>query len=699
MRSLEAKVKRLLLVYFYSLSLPQTFQKLVNKRLDMRKKILIDSFYPEEIRVATIKNNILDNLDYETTLKKQIKGNIYLAKITRVEPSLQAAFVDYGSDKQGFLPFSEIHYDYFNIPEEDKQKISQEITERSQRRKGTEADVAMSNVEQIAYESKIDTPEHAMHGLSNDVVEDNIRDDDRFESFASKYKIQDVIKKNQVVLVQVSKEERGNKGVTLTTYITLAGRYCVLMANTKGKNGVSKRISDGDHRRKARDMLDKLSVPDAASVIIRTAGINRSENEIKRDYEYLLRLWNNIRENTLKSKAPTFIHAEGDVIKRTIRDLYDDTISEIIVQGKDAFHSARDFMKLILPDKIDAIKEYDHKIPLFTKFNIDEQIYSLFNPISYLDSGAYVVIVATEALVAIDVNSGKATSERNVEETAYRTNIEAAKEIARQIRLRDLSGIIVIDFIDMKEDRHKRAVEKVLIESLYDDKARIQMGGISPFGLVEMSRQRLKSSFIETNTVSCNTCRGKGYLRAPETTANMILRTVESEICKGSYEMAGVYANAEVITYILNNKRSDIQSIEQKYGAKIGMYIDHEEHGDAFSVEKVRKAGASKEHEPEPLSSIEQEDLFEAEEPSNTHANKGGNIEEIPMSHDDAYYTSRSVRYKKRGNNRNRFNKKKIRKTPQGAPRAEQNDNSGKHKEKPVAKKSLLKGILSKILD
>jgi ribonuclease E len=588
-------------------------------------RILIDAVYPDETRVVIYDNNKIQAFDYETASKKQTKGNIYLARITRVEPSLQAAFVEYGENKHGFLPFSEIHPAYYSVAEEvteenDVKELSSRIKaitppeiiaeEELPVVKTLEEDINQEVIVQDYNHSTEDSipvyDEYASPESANIDANPPIEDEDesensdflvddqyefmpRRENEYKQHKIQEVIKRNQVILVQVIKEERGNKGASLTSYLSLAGRYCVLMPNSSTQGGISKKISDHEDRKRLKSIIEELTLPEGASVIVRTAGANRSKTDIKRDYDYLVRLWNSIREHTLNSKAPTFIHAEGDLIRRCIRDLYDSSVDEILIQGEKAFQTARDFMKMVIPSHAHKVKLYNGKVPLFCKHQIEEQLGSLYNPTVTLQSGGYIVINPTEALIAIDVNSGRSTSEKNVEETATKTNLEAAREIARQIRLRDLSGLIVVDFIDMSETRNRRTVERALRDAVYNDRAKIQLGYISNFGLLEMSRQRLRPSFLEANTVPCFHCSGKGTVRAAESTAIMMLRTIESEICRGDFEAIHIYATADTVVYILNHKRTDIATIEQRYNIKVLFHTDIEANTDSFSIERVKR--------------------------------------------------------------------------------------------------------------
>lgn len=570
----------------------------------MNKKIIIDANFPNETRVAMLNSvNNIEIIEYETASKQQLKSNIYLAKITRVEPSLQAAFVDYGNEKAGFLPFSEIHPVYFHIPVSD-QKDSLDHLKEIKPPKITSDDLA-EGAKKPSYKNAIlDDAEIDLNVIEKLIDEKNQPDFDleaseidiepvgpsRSEANYNKhYKIQEVIKKGQVVLVQVTKEERGNKGVSLTTYLSLAGKYCVLMPNKPSQNGISRKISSNEERKRLKDVITELSPDDSsASVIARTAAIGHSTLEIKRDYEYLVRLWNKIREATLNSIAPCFIHQEDGIIQKTIRDIFDHNVKELLVQGREAFQMAQKFMKDILPTEMARVKEYKGRTPIFTKFDIENQLSSLYQPNVPLPSGGYIVINPTEAMISIDVNSGKATSERNIEETALKTNLEAAKEIARQAKLRDLSGLLVIDFIDMSEGRNRKIVERSMKEFFARDKARIQIAGISAFGLLEMSRQRLHPSFLETHSSMCMHCNGKGIVRADESNAMLILRTVENEIFSDDVDIVNVYANLATVIYLLNNKRSEIVFIENKYNIKLNFNFDPQATSDSYAIEKVK---------------------------------------------------------------------------------------------------------------
>ncbi len=571
----------------------------------MSKKIIIDANFPNETRVVLLShNNNIEDIEYETSTKQQYKGNIYLAKITRVEPSLQAAFIDYGTDKSGFLPFSEIHPDYYNIPISDKKPAIDNLQEIPLP-DITPDDIEESTKSKAQYNPLIDSDEIDLKAIEK-LVDEKIQTDFNLEVLDSdiepiapereaenkekQYKIQEVIKKGQVILVQVTKEERGNKGASFTTYISLAGKYCVLMPNTAEQNGVSRKISAPDERKRLKTIISKVTdnSKNSASIIVRTAGIGSTTLDIKRDYDYLARLWNKIRESTLKSLAPCFIHEEDGIIQKTIRDMCDHNVKELIIQGNSAYQNALRLMKDMISSDISKLKEYRNKVPIFTKFGIEEQLAALYQPNVPLPSGGYIVINPTEALISIDVNSGKATSERNIEETALKTNLEAAKEIARQIKLRDLSGLLVIDFIDMYETRNRKIVERSFKEFLSRDRARIQTANISQFGLLEMSRQRLRQSFLEVNSSICSYCNGKGLVRADESNAMLILRTVENEIFNENVSIVNVFANSNTVIYLLNNKRKEISLIEEKYSLKLQFYVDPSATSDNYAIEKIK---------------------------------------------------------------------------------------------------------------
>ncbi len=524
----------------------------------MVKRMLIDATHPEETRVAVVSGNRLEEFDYETSTKKQLKGNIYLAKVTKVEPSLQAAFVEYGGNRHGFLAFSEIHPDYYRIPIADREALMAEEAE------------AQNEVDAEAREGEDGEEVEIVGGDGEDDIGPPRRKPMR------RYKIQEVISKRQVVLVQVVKEERGTKGAALTTYISLPGRYCVLMPNTPRGGGISRKITNAQDRKRLKSLLEELSIPEGMAVILRTAGMERSKAEIKRDYEYLIKLWDEIRELTLQSTAPALIYEEADLIRRAIRDLYTRDIEEVFVEGEEGYRTAKDFMKRIMPSHARRVQPYkDGGLPMFHRFQVESQIDGIHSPVVQLKSGGYIVINPTEALVAIDVNSGRSTRERNIEETALRTNLEAAEEVARQLRLRDLAGLIVIDFIDMDEYRNQTQVERRFKEAMKNDRARVQIGRISPFGLLELSRQRLRPSLLEASTEMCSQCGGTGYVRSTESTALQVLRVAEEEGMRKRSREITIYVPPQVAVYVLNRKRAMLGEIEGRYGFRV--YVEADE--------------------------------------------------------------------------------------------------------------------------
>ena len=674
---------------------------------NMAKKMLIDATHAEETRVVVVDGNKVEEFDFESENKRQIAGNIYLAKVTRVEPSLQAAFVDYGGNRHGFLAFSEIHPDYYQIPVADREALMEEeraLAEadaraeeedeapKKRRRRGprrrnnkpaeavteTEvdgmetidldasdengendapmaapivedepmivtqevdareeaADTDTAEADAPVVETQPDTPaedaqedapeeapaaEAASEDTSEEVpaaADDNeepadadIAEDDQDDGIESvsddddamdlrpqrrsrprRYKIQEVIKVRQIMLVQVVKEERGNKGAALTTYLSLAGRYCVLMPNTARGGGISRKITNAADRKKLKEIATEIDVPTGAGLIIRTAGAKRTKTEIKRDYEYLQRLWEQIRELTLKSIAPAKIYEEGDLIKRSIRDLYNRDIDEVLVEGERGYRNAKDFMKMIMPSHAKNVKHYTDALPLFARYQVESYLSSMFNPVVQLKSGGYLVIGVTEALVAVDVNSGRATKEGSIEETALKTNLEAAEEVARQMRLRDLAGLIVIDFIDMDERRNNNAVEKRLKDKLKTDRARIQVGRISGFGLLEMSRQRLRPGMIEATTQPCPSCHGTGLIRSDDNLALSILRQIEEEGVRRRSREVLVKCPVGISNFIMNQKRDHVAQIEARYGLSVRVEGDPILVSPDFSIEKFKTA-------------------------------------------------------------------------------------------------------------
>ncbi|MFZ7089719.1 Rne/Rng family ribonuclease [Primorskyibacter sp. 2E233] len=667
----------------------------------MAKKMLIDATHAEETRVVVVDGNKVEEFDFESENKRQLAGNIYLAKVTRVEPSLQAAFVDYGGNRHGFLAFSEIHPDYYQIPVADRQALmeeeaalaAEEEEERERpkkrprsrsRRKPTRAESAKTDDEVVTAEPSLE-PRREINGMEtidlgdeadeleagapgeglspmatveetpveepsengqpevaaevaeapvaeSDAAEpeaeeaaeaavveahddedesddeateasdkdeniESVADDDTEEDIRPrrkprprKYKIQEVIKVRQVLLVQVVKEERGNKGAALTTYLSLAGRYCVLMPNTARGGGISRKITNAADRSKLKSIANEIDVPKGAGLIIRTAGANRTKTEIKRDYEYLQRLWEQIRELTLKSIAPAKIYEEGDLIKRSIRDLYNREIDEVLVEGERGYRIAKDFMKMIMPSHAKNVKHYAESMPLFARHQVESYLSGMFNPTVQLKSGGYIVIGVTEALVAIDVNSGRATKEGSIEETATKTNLEAAEEVARQLRLRDLAGLIVIDFIDMDERKNNAAVEKKIKDKLKTDRARIQVGRISGFGLLEMSRQRLRPGMIEATTQPCQACHGTGLIRSDDNMALQVLRQIEEEGTRRRSREVLVKCPVSIANYLMNAKREHIAMIEARYGMAVRIEGDVHLIAPDFTLEKFKTA-------------------------------------------------------------------------------------------------------------
>lgn len=519
--------------------------------------MLIDAHQPEETRVVLLNGNKIEEFDYENNNFKQLKGNVYLARVTRVEPSLQAAFIEYGGNKQGFLAFSEIHPDYYRIPVEDRQDI-EEVEEDAPSEDDNDGTSPDGN-----------EPEE----LGGDEVETDSSVKRRRRT-QHRYKIQEVIVRKQILLVQVVKEERGNKGAALTTYLSLAGRYCVLMPNSAKGGGVSRKITNVADRKRLKTVVADLDIPEGMAVIVRTAGSKRTKTEIKRDYAYLSRLWNEIREKTLNSEAPSLIHEEGSLVKRAIRDIYTNDVDEVLVEGEDSYKIAKTQMKLLIPSHAKRVTKYAENEHLFKKHQVEEQLETMHQSEVVLKSGGYLVINQTEALVAIDVNSGRATRERNVEEMAVKTNLEAAEEVGRQLKLRDLAGLIVIDFIDMEESKNQHAVERRLKDALRHDRARIQVGSISHFGLLEMSRQRLRISLVDSVSQTCPHCGGTGRLRSVNSSALHILRMIEEEAAKRPDQDITIFAHPEVALYILNQKRASLAALEARFGISIFIEAD-----------------------------------------------------------------------------------------------------------------------------
>ena len=658
----------------------------------MANKMLIDATHPEETRVVVLRGNRVEEFDFESAHRKQLRGNIYLAKVTRVEPSLQAAFVDYGGNRHGFLAFSEIHPDYYQIPVADRQALideeeraqraaDDEVDRRSRRHRGRDRHASAHRDDEVLRSELAETPggdaaagdqggesaEAAEATESHDVAEagaagtdlvppvstesapditgpephepavaemssgdtpaadsseaetpevthtapeadeqrngahagtegdsggENGGDEeadmvesvggadameevpDRAPRYRRQYKIQEVIKRRQVMLVQVVKEERGTKGAALTTYLSLAGRYSVLMPNTARGGGISRKITNSEDRARLKEAAADLEVPEGMGVILRTAGASRTKIEIKRDFEYLLRLWETVRDLTLKSTAPKLVYEEGSLVKRSIRDLYGKDIDEVIVAGSEAYHEAKDFMRMLMPSHAKSVKPYADTQPLLSRYGVESQLDAMFSPVVQLRSGGYIVLNQAEALVAIDVNSGRATREHHIEDTALKTNLEASEEIARQLRLRDLAGLIVIDFIDMDENRNNRAVERRLKECLKHDRARIQVGRISHFGLLEMSRQRIRTSVLESSTEKCPYCGGSGHVRSVSSLALQVLRALEEQLMRGATHNLIARTRPDVALYVLNQKRAHLRSLEERFAITLTVVAD-----------------------------------------------------------------------------------------------------------------------------
>ncbi len=569
----------------------------------MTMRMLIDARHREETRVAVIKGHRIEEFDFESAEHKQLKGNIYLAKVTRVEPSLQAAFVDYGGNRHGFLAFSEIHPDYYQIPKEDREALLREEAEHAAeeaRRRDDENDLEPvdghhddDGQDHDRPDSDMEPSEEEEAPKSEDVGGDHGHDEHgsarefraKRTSLRRRYKIQDVIHRRQVLLVQVVKEERGNKGAALTTYLSLAGRYCVLMPNSTHGGGISRKISNVADRKRLKSILSDMNLPSSMGCIVRTAGLQRTKTEIKRDFDYLARLWDGIRENTLKSVAPALIHNDSDLIKRAIRDIYNKDIDEVVVEGEAGYKAARDYMKLLMPSHAKRVKPYADVVSLYQRYGVEDQLAAMYNPVVQLKSGGYIVINPTEALVSIDINSGRSTREYGIEQTAIATNLEAADEIARQLRLRDMAGLVVIDFIDMEHGSNVRKVEKAMKSALANDRARIQVGRISSFGLMEMSRQRLRTGVLEASTRECPHCEGTGLVRTASSSALSALRLLEEEAARGNGTRLTLRASQEAAIYVLNRKRAELNEIEDRYGVLIDIVPDGETEGARMSVE------------------------------------------------------------------------------------------------------------------
>ncbi len=589
----------------------------------MSMRMLIDARHPEETRVAVAKGNRIEEFDFESSEHKQLKGNIYLAKVTRVEPSLQAAFVDYGGNRHGFLAFSEIHPDYYQIPKADRDALlaeeaahaAEEERLRTAEYEAEEADLYEDSGEDAGdHDRDVETEgEDAAEvgtGSARSPVDESAAEELRKkrQALRRRYKIQDVIQRRQVLLVQVVKEERGNKGAALTTYLSLAGRYCVLMPNTSHGGGISRKISNGADRKRLKSIISDLKLPSTMGLIVRTAGLQRTKTEIKRDFDYLARLWDEIREKTLASSAPALIYRDSDLIKRAIRDLYHREIEEVVVEGDEGYKAARGFMKLLMPSHVRRVKPFSDPTPIFQRYGVEDQLTAMYQPVVQLKSGGYLVINPTEALVSIDINSGRSTREHNIEQTAYATNLEAAAEIARQLRLRDMAGLVVIDFIDMEQSSHVRKVEKAMKEALKNDRARIQVGRISSFGLMEMSRQRLRTGVLEASTKACPHCEGTGLMRTASSAGLSALRIIEDEAARGRGDKILLRAGAEAAIYVLNKKRDELAEIEERYGVTVEIAIEEVFEGARMTVESSGPRPQPKERPAAPPVMIEEDE-------------------------------------------------------------------------------------------
>ena len=677
----------------------------------MTTRMLIDARHPEETRVAVLKGNRIEEFDFESADHKQIKGNIYLAKVTRVEPSLQAAFVDFGGNRHGFLAFSEIHPDYYQIPKEDREALLAEEARHAEEEAALRA--ADEDDDEDYGEGGFDGPDsfeegvtevdngdkHQVSTIEGGVIDNEFDHDsedgdqhdtahgDHGEGEAEngqrrgrgrrrqsrgqakeadelrarrlalrrRYKIQDVIQRRQVLLVQVVKEERGNKGAALTTYLSLAGRYCVLMPNSSHGGGISRKINSASDRKRLKSIIAELALPKTMSCIVRTAGLQRTKTEIKRDFDYLARLWDEIRENTIRSVAPALIHSDSDLIKRAIRDIYNRDIEEVVVEGEGGYRAAKDFMKLLMPSHGKRVRPYADPVPLFQRYGAEDQLTAMYDPVVQLRSGGYLVINPTEALVSIDINSGRSTKEHGIEATAVSTNLEAAREIARQLRLRDMAGLVVIDFIDMEYGSNVRKVEKAMKDALKDDRARIQVGRISGFGLMEMSRQRLRTGVLEATTRGCPHCDGSGLVRTASSAGLSALRMIEDEAAKGKGNVITLYASQEAAIYVLNAKRGDLAEIEARYGVTVEVIPEGENEGAKM---RVASRGPRPEFTPrfEPILEPVEDDLIEDEEEDEEDEAEDDTDRDTPReggeSAGDA--SRRKRRRRRRGRNRDR---------------------------------------------
>ncbi len=671
----------------------------------MTTRMLIDARHQEETRVAVLKGNRIEEFDFESADHKQIKGNIYLAKVTRVEPSLQAAFVDFGGNRHGFLAFSEIHPDYYQIPKEDREALLAEEAAHAEEEaalraaedaededyadgEGYDSDEGVTEVDtsekdevatieggvvENGFDHEGEESEESAEA-SDEEGEDNNRrrgrqgrrrqggrsqgkeaDELRAKRMAlrRRYKIQDVIQRRQVLLVQVVKEERGNKGAALTTYLSLAGRYCVLMPNSSHGGGISRKISSSADRKRLKTIISEMDLPRSMSCIVRTAGLQRTKPEIKRDFDYLARLWDEIRERTMRSVAPALIHSDSDLIKRAIRDIYNREIEEVVVEGEHGYRAAKDFMKLLMPSHAKRVKAYVDPVPLFQRYGAEDQLTAMYDPVVQLKSGGYLVINPTEALVSIDINSGRSTKEHGIEQTAVATNLEAAREIARQLRLRDMAGLVVIDFIDMEYGSNIRKVEKAMKDALKNDRARIQVGRISGFGLMEMSRQRLRTGVLEATTRACPHCDGSGLVRTASSAGLSALRMIEDEAAKGKGNVVTLYASQEAAIYVLNAKRTDLAEIEERYGVTVEVIPEGENEGAKM---RVASRGPKPEFVPrfEPIIEPEEDDIVEEEFDEEEEAEEQPRQQRSRDGEEGDRDGRRKRRKRRRGRNRDR---------------------------------------------
>ncbi len=583
----------------------------------MATRMLIDARHREETRVAVTQGNRIEEFDFESADHRQLKGNIYLARVVRVEPSLQAAFVEFGGNRHGFLAFPEIHPDYYQIPKADRDALLAEEAEQAAEAARLEDEHAENEGDEDDAEEGDDAAppapdtKAAAHDEEDTKTVAALRD--RRESVRRRYRIQDVVKRRQVMLVQVVKEERGNKGAALTTYLSLAGRYTVLMPNTSKGGGISRKISSAADRKRLKSIMAEFDLPRSMGLIVRTAGLQRTRAEIKRDFDYLARLWDGIREATLKANAPELIYADSDLLKRAIRDIYNKDVDEVLVEGPEGYTQAREFMKLLMPSHARRVKHYADPVPLFQREGVEDQLSAMFSPTVQLPSGGYLVINPTEALVSIDINSGRSTREHGIEATALKTNLEAATEIARQLRLRDMAGLVVIDFIDMESNGNNKKVERCLKDALKDDRARIQVGRISSFGLLEMSRQRLRTGVLEASTHQCPHCEGTGLMRTAASSGLSALRMLEEEAARGRGSELTLRAGLEAAFYVLNSKRSDLAEVEDRYGVAITVEGDPTLEGARMEVDAAGPPPVARVAAPPQVIEEDDEDLPEEE--------------------------------------------------------------------------------------